>query len=132
MNTTYFLNLVAGNVFKTKTSPAIPTAYYLGLSKTAPNADGTGVSEMSGGAYARVSLASKLSAPSNGVVTNSAAISFPESTANWGNATHFVVYDAATNGNLLMYGALDPQRNITSGTTLTINQGDLQLRVSNP
>lgn len=132
MNTTYFLNLVAGNVFKTKTSPAIPTTYYLGLSKTAPNADGTGVSEPSGGAYARVSLSGKLGAPNNGVVANSASVSFPEATANWGNATHFVVYNAATGGNLLMYGALDPQRNITSGTTLTINQGDLQLRVSNP
>ena len=132
MNTTYFLNLVAGNVFKTKTSPAIPTTYYLGLSKTAPNADGTGVSEMSGGAYARVSLASKLSAPNNGVVTNNKAISFPESTASWGTVTHFLIYDAQTGGNLLMYGALDPQRPMDSGVRLTINQGDLQLRVSNP
>ena len=36
MNTTYFLNLVSGNVFGSKKSPAIPEKYYLGLSSTAP------------------------------------------------------------------------------------------------
>lgn len=135
MNTTYFLNLVAGNVFKTKTSPAIPTAYYLGLSTTAPSADGSNVTEVSGGSYARVDLTGKLSEPVGGIVANNAdsgAISFPQSTANWGNVTHFLIYNAKTGGNLLMYGALDSARDIKSGTTLTINKGDLQLRVSNP
>lgn len=134
MNTTYFLNLVAGNVFKTKTNPAIPAAYYLGLSTTAPSADGSNVTEVSGGSYARIALAGNLSlsANSSGVVTNNKAISFPESTASWGTVTHFLIYDAQTGGNLLMYGALDPQRPMDSGVRLTINQGDLQLRVSNP
>ena len=33
MNTTYFLNCVAGNLFHTKNNPAIPAEYYIGLSK---------------------------------------------------------------------------------------------------
>ena len=45
MNTNYFLNCVAGNVLGTKTSPTLPTEYYLGLSTTAPSADGTGATE---------------------------------------------------------------------------------------
>lgn len=45
MNTTYFLNLAAGNIFQTKTTPAIPTKLYVGLSTTAPNINGTGVNE---------------------------------------------------------------------------------------
>ena len=71
MNTTYFLNLVAGNVFGTKTSPAIPTTYYLGLSSTAPTSSGTNVTEPSsaGSAYARVKL-ENLSEPTGGVITS--------------------------------------------------------------
>lgn len=36
MNTTYFLNCVAGNLFHTKENPAIPAQYYIGLSSTTP------------------------------------------------------------------------------------------------
>ena len=35
MNTTYFLNLVSGNVFGSKKTPAVPEKYYLGLSSAA-------------------------------------------------------------------------------------------------
>lgn len=131
MNTTYFLNLVAGNVFRTKTSPAIPTTYYLGLSKTAPNLNGGGVSEPSGGGYARIRLTG-LSTPSNGVVTNTSAIDFAESTASWGTVTHFVVYDALTGGNLLMYGQLTTSRSVETATIMTIKAGALTLSVINP
>ena len=37
MNTTYFLNCAAGNLFGTKVSHGIPESYYIGLSTTAPN-----------------------------------------------------------------------------------------------
>ena len=71
MNTTYFLNLVSGNVFGSKKTPALPEKYYLGLSSAAPALDGSGVVEPGGGAgYARVELTS-LSAPVNGVVSAS-------------------------------------------------------------
>lgn len=131
MNTTYFLNLVAGNVFRTKTSPAIPTTYYLGLSKTAPNLSGGNVSEPSGGGYARIKLTG-LSTPSNGIVTNTNAIDFAESTAAWGTVTHFVVYDALTGGNLLMYGQLTTSRSVETATIMTIKAGALMLSVINP
>ena len=42
MNTTYFLNCAAGNIFNTKTSPALPKTYYIGLSTSAPAINGTG------------------------------------------------------------------------------------------
>lgn len=131
MNTTYFLNLVAGNVFRSKTTPAIPANYYIGLSKTAPNMSGSGVSEPSGGGYSRVKLTG-LSAPSNGTVTNSNAIDFNESTASWGTVTHFVVFDALTGGNLLMYGQLTTSRSVEPSTIMTIKAGALTLSVLNP
>lgn len=134
MNTTYFLNLVSGNVFKTAVSPGIPTNYYIGLSTTTPTAAGTGVTEPSTSAgYSRVALTS-LSAPNNGVVTNTSLISFNESTSSWGTVTYFVIYDSSTvgSGNLLMYGALTTPRVVEAATTLSIRNGYLQLSVINP
>lgn len=132
MNTTYFLNLVSGNVFGSQKTPAVPTKYYLGLSSAAPSLDGSGVVEPGEGTgYARVELTS-LSAPLNGVVTNTAAIDFAESTAEWGTMTHFVIYDALTEGNLLMYGELSASRKVEAATIMTIKLGSLNLSVVNP
>ena len=66
MITTYFANCAMGNLFKTQTTPALPTAFYLGLSTTAPQVDGTNVTEPVDAAYARVKLTT-LSVPNNGV-----------------------------------------------------------------
>ena len=132
MNTTYFLNLVSGNMFRTKTSPAIPTKYYLGLSRTAPNMNGGNVSEPPAAAnYARVEL-KNLSAPTDGVVSNTSNIDFAESSAGWGVVTHFVVYDALTGGNLLMYGTLTASRTVEAATVMTIKSGGLTLSAVNP
>lgn len=134
MNTTYFLNLAAGNLFQTQTSPAIPTAYYIGLSTTSPNTSGANVNEPStAGAYTRVKLTS-LSAPTNGVVTNNSDISWPESTSDWGTVTSYVIYDSATvgSGNLLMYGDLSTARTVEKDTIMTIKASYLKLSVLNP
>lgn len=132
MNTTHFLNRVAGNLFRTETSPAIPTEYYIGLSTTEPTATGTNVSEPSTSAgYGRV-LLENLSTPTNGVVTNTANINFEESTSSWGTITHFVIYDAEIGGNLLMYGALSTPRVVEAATVMTIRQDYLRLSAQNP
>ena len=134
MNTTYFLNQVAGNLFKTKTTPAMPSVFYIGLSSTAPSIDGTNVDEPSASAgYARVKLTS-LSEPTNGVVTNESAINFNESTSSWGTITHFVIFDAedVDTGNLLMYGTLSTPRAVEAATIMTIKENYLKLSVTNP
>lgn len=134
MNTKYFLSLVAGNVFRSKQSPAIPTKYYIGLSTTAPTPEGTNVTEPAASAgYARVELSS-LSAPVDGLVTNQQAINFNESTSSWGTITHFVIYDAAAvkSGNLLMYGTLTTARTVETATIMTIKENYLKLSVQNP
>lgn len=134
MNTTYFLNLAAGNLFGTKTTPNIPQNYYIGLSTSAPNINGTNVNEPSSGAgYARVQLTT-LSEPSTGVVTNTQAINFNESTASWGTITHFVIYDSGVvgGGNLLMYGLLSTPRSVEAATIMTIKEGYLSLSTQNP
>ena len=132
MNTTHFLNRVAGNLFRTETSPAIPTEYYIGLSTTEPTMSGTNVSEPSTSAgYGRV-LLEHIIMVMNCVVTNTANINFEESTASWGTVTHFVIYDAEINGNRLMYGALSTPRVVEAATVMTIRQDYLRLSAQNP
>lgn len=131
MNTTYFLNLVAGNVFGTKTNPGIPSTYYIGLSSTTPTVSGTNVTEPSGGGYARVAISSALGQPSNGVITNSTAVTFAKSTADWGVMTHFVVYDAATGGNLLLYNAMSRARTVEADNIMVAEAGAITLSVVN-
>lgn len=46
--------------------------------------------------------------------------------------THYVIYDTASEGNLLMYGNLSVSRNIESDTVLSISAGELELTVANP
>lgn len=132
MNTTYFLNQVMGNLFKTKETPALPSEYYIGLSSTAPNISGGNVTEpLSNSGYKRVKL-ENLSEPADGVITNEQAISFDESTANWGTMSHFVIYDALEDGNLLMYDTLSTPRNVEAATIVTIKANSLTLTLSNP
>ena len=74
MTTTYFLNLIMGNVFLSQVDPKIPENYYIGLSTTAPDISGSNVTEPTGGNYSRVLITSALSAPENGQIKNSQLI----------------------------------------------------------
>lgn len=133
MNTNTFLNMVAGNVFKVKTSPALPTSYWLGLSTGTPVVAGTGAKEPVGNAYHRVQLnTTNLGTPNNGVVKNKAEITFPESTGSWGVITHYVIYGQETDGDLLMFGQLTQSRTVETGTTLRIKANELTLSALNP
>lgn len=135
MNTTYFKNLIMGNVFRTSTGTSLPTNMYIGLSSTAPNAAGENVTEPStvGTAYTRVQLSS-LSAPTNGVISNTSAINFPESLSDWFPAAtpaqYYVIYDAQTGGNLLMYNQLTTSRVIEINTIATIRASNLYLQLT--
>jgi len=134
MNTPYFMNCVMGNVFGTKETPALPANYYIGLSTTAPVEGSSGyecTEPASSAGYARVKLTS-LSEPTGGVITNTANIDFAESTAAWGVITHFVIYDALTGGNMLIYGPLSKTRTVESETAMTIRTGYLSLTLQNP
>ena len=132
MNTTYYLDLVIGNVFHTKATPALPAKYYIGLSSTPPNVNGENVTEPStiGTGYSRCEM-KDLSVPAEGAIHNTTVIRFPESITDWGVMTHYVVYDALTGGNLLFYGQLSKKRTIESNTILAIKAGELKIELTN-
>lgn len=119
----YLENKLLDHVFG-GTPYTAPAAVYVALSTTAPADDGTGVTEPAGGGYAR--QAATFGTASAGSISNSATVTFPESTAAWGTITHFALYDAATLGNMLAHGALTTSRTVdAAGITLSFAAGAL-------
>jgi hypothetical protein len=106
------------------TSYTSPAAVYVGLYTDDPGEGNTGT-EVSGGSYARTAVT--FGAPSNGVSTNSASVTFPTATGTWGTVTHVGILDASTSGNLLYYTALDASKSIASGDVFTISTGNLSV-----
>ena len=119
-----FLENALINATLRNTSYTSPTTVYVGLYTTDPGEGNTGT-EVSGGSYARVSVS--FGAPSNGVSTNSASVTFPTATGTWGTVTHIGILDALTGGNLLYYTPLDASKSIASGDVFTISTGNLSV-----
>ncbi len=106
------------------TSYTSPTTVYVGLYTSDPGEGNTGT-EVSGGSYARTAVT--FGAPSNGVSTNSASVTFPTATGTWGTVTHIGILDASTSGNLLYFTPLDASKAIASGDVFTISTGNLSV-----
>jgi hypothetical protein len=99
---TYLRNIAYNSILK-NTAFTGPTTLYMSLHTASPGL--TGANEISGNAYARTAIA--FGSPTGGAGSNSGAVTFPAPTpANWGTATHFAIWDAATVGNCLYGDAL--------------------------
>lgn len=122
--TTYERNKVLDHL-SNKTAYTRP-ALYVGLSTTAPAADGSNVTEPSGGAYARVQVTGATwTAAASESSENASEIAFAAATASWGTVGWFVIYDAASSGNLLEYGTLPTPKPVLAGDIARFQAGDL-------
>jgi len=115
------------NVTLRATSYTAPTTVYVALYTTDPTDADTGT-EVTGGSYARTAVT--FAAPSNGVSTNSADVTFPTCTAGWGVVTHIGLRDASTAGNLLYHTPLDTSKTIDTGDIFKISTGNLSVTLS--
>jgi len=116
------------------TSYSQPATYYFGLSTTTINIDGTGATEPSGGAYARVALTNNKTNwgnASNASLTNSTAVQFIESTASWGTITYVGMWDASSSGNIWWFDALSPARTVASATTVLFAISAITVQMTN-
>ena len=113
----------------TNTPYTSPTTVYIGLWTADDGLEGgTITSEVSGGSYARQSVT--FSASSDGQTSNSATVTFPTATANWGTITHVAVMDASTGGNVLFHGGVTTSKTIESGDTFQISSGNLDITLA--
>ena len=109
------------------TSYTSPTTTYLALYTSDPTDADTGT-EITGGSYVRQAIT--FGAPANGTSTNSAAVEFPQATADWGIISHVAIRDAVTSGNLLFHTALDASKTINNGDVFKITAGNLSVQLS--
>lgn len=135
----YLENKLVDQLFRGQSAPTT-TTLYVALYTSAPSDSGGGT-EVSGGAYARVAVTSSLanwagtqsagstdaSSGTGGQTSNNAAITFPTPTAGWGTVTHFAIYDAASGGNELFWGALTIAKTINQADTVTFPAGSLSI-----
>jgi len=111
-----------------------PATLYVGLSTTTIGIAGTGATEPSGGAYARVAITNNktnFGTASNGALTNSNAITFTESTASWGTITYVFIADALTGGNIWFFEALPAPKTVQTATTVLFSASSLTLSMTN-
>lgn len=123
------------------TDPAYtpPATMYIGLSSTTPADAGTGFTEPSGGAYARVATSAGDWAAATGTApctkTTTVAKTFPTATADWSSGapmTNFGLFSAVTGGNLLAYGAVTTPKPVLLGDTAAFAAGALVLKLGDP
>ena len=109
------------------TTYTAPTTVYVGLYTSDPTDANTGT-EVSGGSYARTAVT--FAAPSNGVTTNNADVTFPQATASWGTVGWIGILDSLSGGNLLYHTPLDVAKTIDSGDIFKIATGSLSVTLA--
>jgi len=119
-------NALINATLRNTTYTSVATVY-VSLWTSDPTDAGSGT-EVSGGSYARTAVT--FAAPSNGVTTNSADVTFPTATASWGTVGWIGINDAATSGNLLYHTALDTSKTIDSGDIFKISTGNLSVTLA--
>jgi hypothetical protein len=121
-------NALINATLRNTTYTSVATVYVsLWTSDPTDAGSGTEVST-SGTGYARTAVT--FGAPSNGVTTNSADVTFPTATASWGTVGWIGINDAATSGNLLYHSPLDTSKTIDSGDIFKISTGNLSVTLA--
>ena len=119
-------NALINATLRATTYTSVATVY-VSLWTSDPTDAGSGT-EVSGGSYARTAVT--FAAPSNGVTTNSADVTFPTATASWGTVGWIGINDALTTGNLLYHSPLDTSKTIDSGDIFKISTGNLSVTLA--
>jgi hypothetical protein len=104
-----------------------PGTHYLALFTAVADGEAGSVTELSGSAYARQSVAFTTS---GNTTSNNAAVEFPTATGSWGTVTHVGVYDASTSGNLMAYATLSSSKTIDTGDVFRVPSGDLDITLN--
>jgi len=119
-------NALINATLRATTYTSVATVY-VSLWTSDPTDAGSGT-EVSGGSYARTAVT--FGAPSNGVTTNSADVTFPTATASWGTVGWIGINDAASSGNLLYHTPLDTAKTIDTGDIFKISSGNLSVTLA--
>jgi hypothetical protein len=106
-----------------------PTAWYVALYTAAPSDSGGGT-EVSTGGYTRQAVTFAAATSPGGTTSNTGAVSFTASGANYGTVTHIGIFDNSTGGNLLWHGSLTTSKTVNDGDTLEFSIGNIDLTIA--
>lgn len=110
-----------------------PTTWYISLSTTTINQDGTGITEPTDPAYARVAVDNNTSNFENLLVgtgrQNSTVIEWAAATVNQGIITYIGIHDALTSGNIRYYAELINPKTVGIDDVLRIDIANLQIKL---
>ena len=121
-------NALINATLRNTTYTSVATVYVsLWTSDPTDAGSGTEVSTV-GTSYARTAVT--FGAPSNGVSTNSADVTFPTATGSFGTVGWIGINDASTAGNLLYHTALDTAKAIDTGDIFKITTGNLSVTLA--
>ena len=120
-----YLENTLGNAVLRGSSFTSPVTIYVGLFTNDPGDDNSGT-EVAGGAYARKAVT--FGAPTNGVFTSNADVSFDQATATWGTISHLALFDSLTGGNQLFHTPLDIAKLVETGDIFTVRSGQLTVQ----
>ena len=105
-----------------------PGTHYLALFTAVANGETGSVTELSGSAYARQTVAFTTSGDTT---SNSGAVEYATATGGgFGTVTHVGVYDASTSGNLMCYATLTASKAIAAGDVFRVPAGDLDITLN--
>lgn len=121
-------NYVLDHLLK-NSSLSAPDALYIALSTADPAEDASGLTEPSGGDYARKTMATWDGAAAR-ATQNTNEILFNEATANWGEITHFAIMSTLSDTGvdyMVAYGAFTTSKSINNGDQARIAAGELDV-----
>lgn len=139
----YLENKLVDHVFR-NTTYTPPATVYVAL-YTSACSDAAGGTEVTGGSYARVAVASSLanwagtqsagstaaSSGTAGTTSNNGVATFTTPSAGWGTVTYVGLLDASTSGNLLVCSSLGTAKTINTGDTVSFPAGSLTIQIDN-
>lgn len=120
----YLKGKLAEHVFRPGFAYTAPTGYKVRLHTGDPGNAGS-ANLVAGGAYADQVVAAFGAADANGLCANTADITFPVATANWGLISHVSVTDQAN--NVLHKGPATVSQTVNTGNQYVIRAGDLKV-----
>lgn len=116
--------IIANSQFGSGSTTYSPSSWWVGLSTTTPNDDGTNFTEPVGGSYAREEVLNNstnwpAATTTDGITTksNGVAITFTDPTGSWGTLTHYGLFTASSGGTPQFTNPLDNAVTVQSGNT---------------
>jgi len=122
---TYAQNKILDHILKVAAYTQ-PTHLYVALSTTDPLASGSGITEPSGGSYAR-KICDDWVLASQRKTSNASELVFATATGAWGLLTHWAIFDHISAGNMIAFGQLADSKSGISGTVFSIKAGQIDV-----